>query len=108
MTIHERLSPAEIVGVPGNGHGHDAPRPAHAPEVVYAPSLLHTALGASLREARRRSEREYVAAVVARHHDRIPDAAESLGLQRTNLYRKLRALRFAKPDVGRVARGFSS
>jgi len=61
------------------------------------PNGPHPALGASLREARQRFEREYVAAVVAQHHGRIPDAAKSLGIQRTNLYRKLRALRLAKP-----------
>ena len=55
----------------------------------------HPALGASLREARSRFEREYIAAVVAQHHGRIPDAAKSLGIQRTNLYRKLRALKLA-------------
>ena len=55
-----------------------------------APEGLHPALGASLRDARQRFEREYIAAVVAQHHGRIPDAAKSLGIQRTNLYRKLR------------------
>jgi len=63
-----------------------------------APEAVHTTLGASLREARQRFEREYVAAVVAQHHGRIPDAAKSLGIQRTNLYRKLRALRLAHTD----------
>ena len=57
------------------------------------------ALCASLREARARFEREYIAAVVAQHHGRIPDAARSLGIQRTNLYRKLRALRLARPTT---------
>jgi DNA-binding NtrC family response regulator len=61
-----------------------------------APNGVHPALGASLREARQRFEREYIAAVVAQHHGRIPDAAKSLGIQRTNLYRKLRALRRAQ------------
>jgi len=59
---------------------------------------LHPALGASLREARQRFEREYIAAVVAQHHGRIPDAAKSLGIQRTNLYRKLRALRLSHTE----------
>jgi two-component system nitrogen regulation response regulator NtrX len=64
----------------------------------------HVGLGAPLREARQRFEREYIAAVVAQHHGRIPDAARSLGIQRTNLYRKLRELRMAKPDGGLVAK----
>ena len=49
-------------------------------------------LGAPLREARQHFEREYIAAVVAQFHGRVPDAARSLGIQRTNLYRKLRSL----------------
>jgi DNA-binding NtrC family response regulator len=64
----------------------------------------HVALGAPLREACARFEREYIAAVVAQHQGRIPDAAKSLGIQRTNLYRKLRTLRLAKP-AGPVFRG---
>jgi two-component system nitrogen regulation response regulator NtrX len=63
-----------------------------------APNGIHPALGASLREARQRFEREYIAAVVAQHHGRIPDAAKSLGIQRTNLYRKLRALKLAHTE----------
>jgi two-component system nitrogen regulation response regulator NtrX len=62
------------------------------------PEGVHATLGVSLREARQRFEREYIAAVVAQHHGRIPDAAKSLGIQRTNLYRKLRALKLAAPD----------
>lgn len=64
-------------------------------------------LDVSLRDARQRFEREYIAAVVAQHHGRIPDAARSLGIQRTNLYRKLRALRLPKPapQPARGARG---
>ena len=65
----------------------------------------HVALGAPLREACARFEREYIAAVVAQHHGRIRDAAKSLGIQRTNLYRKLRALRLAKPNG--TARGLA-
>lgn len=50
----------------------------------------------TLRAARTRFEREYIAAVLAQHRGRIPDAARSLGIQRTNLYRKLRSLRLPK------------
>jgi two-component system nitrogen regulation response regulator NtrX len=63
-----------------------------------APNGVHPVLGVSLREARQRFEREYIAAVVAQHHGRIPDAARSLGIQRTNLYRKLRALRLDRTE----------
>jgi DNA-binding NtrC family response regulator len=47
---------------------------------------------ATLRQARQRFEREYIAAVVAQHRGHVPEAARSLGIQRTNLYRKLRHL----------------
>ena len=46
----------------------------------------------SLREARLRFEREYIAAVLQHHRWRMADAAETLGIQRPNLYRKARQL----------------
>jgi two-component system nitrogen regulation response regulator NtrX len=51
-----------------------------------------SACGRTLKDARARFEREYIAAVLDRHRGRIGDAAKTLGLQRTNLYRKIRAL----------------
>src|SRR6185295_11304698 len=50
-------------------------------------------VGGTLRQARARFEREYIAAVLEQHRGRISDAAKTLGIQRTNLYRKLRSLR---------------
>jgi DNA-binding NtrC family response regulator len=49
-------------------------------------------LTASLREARQRFEREYIAAVLERHQWRMVDAARALGIERANLYRKTRQL----------------
>ncbi len=46
----------------------------------------------TLREARRQFEREYVAAVLERHAWRMSEAARELGIQRPNLYRKVRQL----------------
>jgi DNA-binding NtrC family response regulator len=46
----------------------------------------------TLKTARERFEREYVAAVLRQHHGRMADAAKTLGIQRTNLYRKMRQL----------------
>jgi DNA-binding NtrC family response regulator len=48
--------------------------------------------GGTLKEARERFEREYVAAVLEQHHGRMAEAAKVLGIQRTNLYRKVRQL----------------
>jgi DNA-binding NtrC family response regulator len=45
-----------------------------------------------LKQARQRFEREYVASVLAQHHGRMAEAAKALGIQRTNLYRKVRQL----------------
>lgn len=47
---------------------------------------------ASLKRAREQFEREYVASVLEQHHGRMAAAAKALGLQRANLYRKLRQL----------------
>jgi DNA-binding NtrC family response regulator len=46
----------------------------------------------TLREARLRFEREYIAAVLQHHRWKIADAARTLGIQRPNLYRKARQL----------------
>ena len=50
----------------------------------------------SLREARRRFEREYIAAVLEQHDWRMSDAARTLGIERANLYRKTRQLGIAR------------
>lgn len=54
-------------------------------------------LDATLRQARARFESEYIAAVLQHHHGRIADAAKVLGVQRTNLYRKMRRLNVTRP-----------
>ncbi len=48
--------------------------------------------GLTLRDARARFERECISAALMRHHGRVGDAARALGIQRTNLYRKVRQL----------------
>jgi DNA-binding NtrC family response regulator len=63
--------------------------------------------GTSLREARLRFERDYIAAVVRQHHGRMGEAAQALGIQRTNLYRKLRQLSVTKSGPGRRDGGVS-
>ena len=51
---------------------------------------------ATLRDARSTFEREYIAAVLVRHGWRMDEAARNLGIQRTNLYRKVRQLGIAR------------
>jgi len=46
----------------------------------------------NLREARLRFERDYISAVLQHHDWRMADAAQTLGIQRPNLYRKARQL----------------
>jgi len=53
----------------------------------------------TLRQARSRFEREYIAHVLEQHRGRISDAAKALGIQRTNLYRKLRSLRVDRSSL---------
>ncbi|MCM3880882.1 MAG: sigma 54-interacting transcriptional regulator [Vicinamibacterales bacterium] len=54
------------------------------------------ATAVSLREARISFERQFIASVLHRHRGRMEDAARSLGIQRTNLYRKVRQLGLAR------------
>ena len=50
----------------------------------------------TLRQARVRFEREYIVAILEQHRGRMTDAAKALGIQRTNLYRKMRALKVTR------------
>jgi DNA-binding NtrC family response regulator len=59
------------------------------------------AAGGTLRDARTRFEREYISAVLAQHQGRISEAARALGIQRTNLYRKMRTLRVKRDTAVR-------
>ena len=52
--------------------------------------------GMTLRDARARFEHDCISAVLIKHHGRVGDAAKALGIQRTNLYRKVRQLNVAR------------
>jgi transcriptional regulator of acetoin/glycerol metabolism len=52
--------------------------------------------GGTLKQARSRFEREYIASILDQHQGRISEAAKALGIQRTNLYRKMRSLRVSQ------------
>jgi DNA-binding NtrC family response regulator len=66
--------------------------------------------GGTLKEARARFEREYVSAVLEQHQGRMADAAKALGVQRANLYRKVRqlAVRRTVPAAGHAALSHST
>lgn len=66
-------------------------------------SLL--ASGGTLREARARFEREYIAAVLDQHNGRMVEAARALGIQRTHLYRKVKSLQLDRPSSNGHSRG---
>ena len=50
----------------------------------------------TLRAARRAFEQAYVRSVLVQHDWSVPAAARTLGLLRTNLYRKMRTLQIRK------------
>lgn len=54
--------------------------------------------GGTLREARETWEREFLLGMLTRHHWQIPATARALGIQRPNLYRKLRTLGIHIPN----------
>ena len=53
----------------------------------------------TLRQARAQFEQEYIASILKQHRGRITQAAKTLGIQRTNLYRKMRTLNVAQPRM---------
>jgi DNA-binding NtrC family response regulator len=55
----------------------------------------------TLKEARERFERDYVTSVLEQHRGRMAEAAKALGIQRTNLYRKVRQLSVKRRVPGR-------
>ncbi len=54
----------------------------------------------TLRDAKARFERDWISAVLMKHQGRVEDAARALGIQRTNLYRKVRQLKVARTLPG--------
>jgi DNA-binding NtrC family response regulator len=66
-------------------------------------SISPSGFDATLRQARARFERDYIAAVLQHQHGRIAEAARVLGIQRTNLYRKMRRLNLMRGKTGREA-----
>jgi len=76
-----------------------------APVIQLEDVLAHASLdggaapidtGVTLRDARARFEHDCISAVLIKHHGRVGDAAKALGIQRTNLYRKVRQLNVAR------------
>ena len=49
----------------------------------------------TLREAREEFERNYIVSVLQHHHGRMGAAASELGIERTNLYRKIKQYNIA-------------
>jgi DNA-binding NtrC family response regulator len=77
-----------VTGVPGGTIQIEHVLPALNLERAQAP---FTPAG-NLREARLRFERDYIASVLQHHGWRMAEAAQTLGIQRPNLYRKARQL----------------
>ncbi len=67
------------------------------PRAAHAGATRAGAAAEPLRVARRRFERDYVKSVLEQHHYNVREAAAVLGIQRTNLYRKLKSLRLRTP-----------
>ncbi len=67
-------------------------------QIRFAEADVHIAPSFTLKEARARFEREYVASVLRTHRGRMSAAASALGMRRTNLYRKVRQLAVALPQ----------
>jgi DNA-binding NtrC family response regulator len=69
--------------------------------VVHLDGSARSSLGeGTLREAKEKFEHDYIAAVLERHRGRVAEAAAALGIQRPNLYRKMRALRLHPGRAG--------
>ena len=56
----------------------------------------------TLRQAHAQFEREYIATVLEQHRGSVSEAARALGIERTNLYRRLRRLRLDGAAVASI------
>jgi two-component system nitrogen regulation response regulator NtrX len=61
-------------------------------DTVQLDAVAPATTNSSLHDARARFERDYIISVLQHHNGRVRDAARTLGIQRTNLYRKLRRM----------------
>jgi DNA-binding NtrC family response regulator len=107
-----RAALAVLSALPWNGNAHELRalvdalvRAVTRPVVQLDDVLDHARLdgmsarvdqGLTLRDAKLRFERDCISAVLLRHHGRVGEAAKALGIQRTNLYRKVRQLNVAR------------
>ena len=107
-----RAALAVLSALPWNGNAHELRdlveaivRAVTRPVVQLDDVLDHARLdgmstrvdqGLTLRDAKLRFERECISAVLLKHHGRVGEAAKALGIQRTNLYRKVRQLNVAR------------
>jgi two-component system nitrogen regulation response regulator NtrX len=64
--------------------------------VTLATSHGRSDAGLTLRKAREQFERDCISAALIKHRGRMADAAQALGIQRTNLYRKIRQLKVSR------------
>jgi len=89
----------ELAEVLGKVLGHAGPIVTQEDVLAHVPiegAFARLDLTVSLREARRRFERDYIAAVLEHHQWRMSEAARTLGIERANLYRKTRQLGIAR------------
>ena len=81
MVPGDTIAPADLTFLDGDGARRSASRAR--------------ATGLPLHEARERFEREYILRALAAQHGNISRTAEALGVERSNLYRKMRAFGIA-------------
>jgi DNA-binding NtrC family response regulator len=83
---------AAIIRIAGDPGDHDIQVEQVLPALHLQRAPARFVPTGNLREARLRFERDYISAVLQHHAWRMSDAAETLGIQRPNLYRKARQL----------------
>ena len=92
----------EVMGKPARARLEELPHGVEEDRLIGSPVMrpvaeavrLAAARGTpTLREARAQFEREWIIATLDMHHGRVGDAAKALGIQRSNLYRKVRQLK---------------
>ncbi len=95
--VRELRNVVERLVVLGDEGRIDAARVRDALQGKRAPA--ESAAATTLRDARREFEREFITASLTAHEWRIQEAAETLGINRSHLWKKIRHLGIAEPPA---------
>ena len=99
-TIHRAADTDLALLLAGNGDGNDNGETGSEVAGVSIPGDESSGAGQTLAEATARFQVQYIGRTIEQSEGNVSRAADRLGLHRSNLYRKMRQLGMALPELG--------